>query len=356
MLRLIDGYDYIPVGASPANFTGAGWLTNVENMRSISATRFSSGRAITFTRDTTATQRHYRSLTGPLSSSVFGTAMRFPENGDVFCLALYDSLEPGPQVSLVITIFGSLILRRGDFNGTSLAAAAIPNFRADVWFYLEVKSVISNTVGEVEVRVNGVPLITLTAADTQATANSTWDVLGYHFPSANIFDLPVEFPLEPVSFDDFYLLDTTGSVNNDFLGNCRVQLQQPDAAGDLTQFIRANMGLTNWQNAINQSINDTLYVEGTAIGDRDLYNTGPISNLPPIFGVAVTGAYRQADATQREGVNLIKTNGVVYEGDPFPTNSTYSYHQSIWELNPDTGVSWTALEVNALQIGPKVES
>ena len=91
-------------------------------------------------------------------------------------------------------------------------------------------------------------------------------------------------------------------------------------------------------------------------GDQDKYTIEPMVNTPEVFGVQVTGLYRQNDATQRSVANVIDSNGTEAEGQEYFTPGNYAASIDQFEVDPDTGISWLPSAVNALLVGPKVKS
>jgi hypothetical protein len=129
----------------------------------------------------------------------------------------------------------------------------------------------------------------------------------------------------------------------------------PNAAGASTDWTPFGAA-TNWEAASNADIDDTKYVYGTTPGDYDLYEVTPLINTPTVFGVQVTGYYRQDDATQRSVKNVIYSGTTLDEGIEYFTNADYAATTDMWEEDPDTNDPWLYADVNNVQIGPKVES
>jgi hypothetical protein len=124
-------------------------------------------------------------------------------------------------------------------------------------------------------------------------------------------------------------------------------------AGDLTQF--GVVGAANNWDAVNEFVlTDAEYTWTQTVGNEDLYAMDPIITAANIFGMQITGAWRQDDATQMKGHSLIKTHGTIYEGADNELAQSYRYYRDVYELNPNTGVGWTAAELNAVQGGQKL--
>jgi hypothetical protein len=154
--------------------------------------------------------------------------------------------------------------------------------------------------------------------------------------------------------DDFRSYDTSGSVNNNWLGTCRVQGLLPNGDGATLDFTRSNTGLANWQNVANQNVDDSLYLSDNNPGDYNLSTVTPLVNAPVVYWVAVTSFIRQDDATAVTAKNVLYSDGTLAYGAPFNPPLTYAGDTDIWETDPHTGSQFTGAAVNALQIGPSV--
>src|SRR3546814_17566377 len=63
--------------------------------------------------------------------------------------------------------------RGADYLGTLLGQGSSPAIVANAWQHVEAKVVISDTVGTVEVRVEGVTVLDLSGLDTLNSADAT---------------------------------------------------------------------------------------------------------------------------------------------------------------------------------------
>jgi hypothetical protein len=205
------------------------------------------------------------------------------------------------------------------------------------WIDMEVFFKSAAGTAEIEVRLQTVPVLHLISETIAA-----FDSAGFiHQPSSAVHFM----------IDDFRIYDATGSVNNTWLGTRRAQLNMPGANGATLDFTRSNTGVANWQNWINQAVDDTLYLYTPNIGDVNLSTVTPMTNAAVVAWVQVTSFVRQDDATQRFVKNRIVSSGVTADGASFPTTQSYSADHDVWELDPNTGLQFTSTAVNALSIG-----
>ena len=137
---------------------------------------------------------------------------------------LYDAgsrqceLRVNPDGTLQVARFNVAVT-----GGTSVVALSI-----GTTYYIEWKVTIANSIAanSCKVRVDGVDVITVaTGQDLQDTANTTATQvrLGNVSSSGSMG--------ASTYIDDFYVCDQTGSVNNDFLGDVRVDTLFPEWRG-----------------------------------------------------------------------------------------------------------------------------
>ena len=355
-LRLIDGFDYMPVNAGGGVWSAFGWSgdTPALNVCDPSLTAFGYGRAMNMAlneNDYTVYRNLRGRYTSALTHTVWGCRMLVPVGSPRIDILMLDTMGGGGQFALHFTNTGNIQFT--SFGGTVFSTPAWAFFPGR-WFFLEVKwKSGTGTSGTVEVRVNTVPVLSFPAIDTAGGTTSGGiahgvDVLQMHASGTGGGGHLI---------DDMYLLDSAGSVNNDYLGNVRAQYLAPNGDSTPLQFTIGGSApaATNWQSVLNSALNDTKYVYDTTPGDIDQYTVDPILNTPFVHGVEIGGAYRMDDATQRVVRNAFKTNATQYDGGvDYYTNQFYTYYPDVIELNPFTGVSFTGSEANALTIGPKV--
>lgn len=250
------------------------------------------------------------------------------------------------QVELRVYSDGTLALTR---NGASLAGGLSTfSLKIGAWYFIEVKVTIAPAIagGQAQVHVNGQLVIDVTAGQqTQNTANAT----------ANSIQIAGVVP--NTSFDDVYICDGTGLINNNFLGDCRVVQVLPNGAGDQTMF--GVVGAVNNWAAVDEipPDNDATYVFSQTPGQRDLYvlQAFPLL-LATIKGIQTVLDCRDDDVGPRTVAASIKTGGTTYDGLAFAPGVTYQFATETREVNPFTAVAWTPADLVALQAGVKLVS
>lgn len=217
-------------------------------------------------------------------------------------------------------------------NGIILAAT---------WQHIEAKAVINNSTGSVEVRVEGVTVLTVTGADTQNGSTGTVSNVGsfYFSTSGN----PTYY------IRDWFCWNDTAPDNDDFIGIKRVYPLKPTADTAQNDWL-PNTGSDAYAVIDEVPDNDgTDYLYGSA-GDISEFT---LEDLPVgvggIVGVSVDGKLAKSDAgvaTMKLGLNY---NGMVAEGDAQTPGTSYAFYSSIFEVDP-YGSAWTRTVVNATKL------
>ncbi len=222
----------------------------------------------------------------------------------------------------------------------------------NVWHTIEMKLLVDGAAGELRVLLDDVEILDLTGVDTANGANEYVNKILFVSDSISSGD-QIE-----VRFDDVVLWDETGTgpmsttgAQDGFQGDMRIHTLRPNAPGDVTGFTPS--AGANWE-AVNDSPgpnDDTDYVEITGTGVQDLYNVEDLGPTGDILGAVVKVFDRKLDAGARSIRLLTKSGGITGTGSSLPVLTTWTYQQEIFEFNPDSGDPWTAIEINAVQIG-----
>lgn len=217
---------------------------------------------------------------------------------------------------------------------------------ADTWYYIEFKVKCDNTVGTYEVRVGGVNVLSASGVDTQVGAQA------YH----NTVQLGFLAGFGLLYFDDWYVCDSIGSVNNDFLGNCRVDAIFPN--GDDTAGWDTASGAGDHYLDVDEVLadDDTSYVEDATTDHKDLYDYAAMPvGRGAIKGLEIKTMCRETDAENFDIVTPIKS-GVTETDDSAQSIGTTDYvvKKRVSETDPNTSTAWTKTTVDAAKFGVKV--
>lgn len=255
------------------------------------------------------------------------------DNGSQQC-----ELRLNPDGTLSVTRAGAAVT-----NGTSVVALS-----AGAYYYIEWKVTIADSIsaGSCKVRINGVDVITVaTGQDLKATANAY--ATQVRIGNATVTNLTADY-------DDLYVCDQSGSTNNDFLGDCRVDTQFPNADGATTNFVTSS-GTTHYTLVDEAAPNSTDYVDSATVGDRDLYEFANLTALATsaVYGVQVSTAAWKDDAGSRSIAVTARSASTNVDGATQALSTSQLYHSSIFETD-SASAAWTQSNVDAAQFGIKV--
>lgn len=233
-------------------------------------------------------------------------------------------------------------------NGTTLGTST-SRFPLGVWTYVEFKATINNSTGSFEVRLNGTSVLTGSSLDTQNTANAYVTRVAFRSLNGGVNHY----------IDDVYFANTSGSVNNDFLGPISINTIFPSAAGNSTQWT-PSAGANYAAVDENPPNDDTDYVSETTAEDVDLYTyADPTDNSAEVKGIQINLLGRRITAGDSSTVAaMVRTSSTDYEQTTESDwgGATYTYRPRIVENNPNTTAPWTISELNSAEFGVKLKT
>lgn len=243
---------------------------------------------------------------------------------------------------LNVNVNGAIVAFRGT-SATVLGTSANNTIVSGAYQYIECKVVIDDVAGEIVVRVNGVTVLSLTGVDTRNAGNPTAN--GYRVRGIGTTCL----------VDDHYVCDTSGSANNDFLGDVRIDTIYPNGAGT-HQSWTPSTGTDHAALVDETAPNTTDYLTGGAAGSKETLTLQDLSVNGGILGVQVNAAVAKTDAGASTMKNLIRSGTTEANGAVFAPSTSYLYSSSIHETDPATGSAWLTAAINALEAGVEVVS
>lgn len=235
----------------------------------------------------------------------------------------------------------TIIIKRGD--GTVLGSYGI---QATTWLYLEVYATIADSGGVCQLRINGNQVISYTGDTKNGGTNTTIDTVRFGDPSGG--SVPGGLPY----IDDFYICNSTGSVNNSFLGDIRVLTVLPTAAGASTQF-------TPTSGANYTTVNDvpdvtTSYNASSTVGQRDTFTMADIGSQYTVLGAQNSIHAWKSDAGTGNVKIVTRTGATNYYGSSLALGTSVGYYGEVREVNPATSAQWTYTDINGLETGYEV--
>lgn len=213
----------------------------------------------------------------------------------------------------------------------------------NTWYYIELKYFINGASSTVDVRLNGATEI---ATQTLNLGSTNIGQVQYNggFTGSNW------------DYDDGYVFDTSGSVNNTWAGDSRVTAQMPTAEGNTIQLTPStgtdNSALVDETSAPND---DTDYNSSSTANDKDTYVVADLgAGSTTVNAVQVTHRAKKTDAGPRAIATVIRQGGTDYvNGTEKQLSIDYSFLAQLYDLDP-LGSAWTASSVNNDEFGVKL--
>ncbi len=293
----------------------------------------------------------------PVSGSVIvGLRIKFSatsKNGTEILRLTGDSNPTASEAKLVMTLTNQIQIQKGG-AGSIVATSAANVFDDDSWHYLEYKTDFNTSgTGSYEVKMDGVSILSGTAS-TAVTSGSIPAGLQIYSP-----DNATDSQAEIMMYDDWYICDTTGTENNDFLGPINIY-HRP---------LKATASDVDWANYAGESIvsslnpnpdkDDSTGIEAIDTSGQAVNFTIEEYNGPggDIVGVKVDTRVKTKDGFQAIGITHYVESGGISETVDMPKvfdNTHWTGYTSVYGTDPNTNTLWTASGVNEAYYGIEV--
>lgn len=255
------------------------------------------------------------------------------------------------QLTIIVTPTGDIHVKNGTGSGTVIAQTASPALTAGAYHYVECKIDMgqgsSPADGAVEIRVNGEIVINEDSIDTQGTANAGAQII-------TIANTQTSGGAQ-IDLADFVFYDTTGSVNNDFLGDTQWLRLDPNADTVESDWAR-NTGANDYEAIDDTSADgDTTYIEATTPGDVSSFGLGNLAaTVSEVVAVIARVKSRKTDAgdanLQVSIRSALASPNTEDAGADNPLTEAYTYRDDIFETDPATSALWVPASVDAAQL------
>lgn len=284
----------------------------------------------------------YKTFSSNYSTMIAGIAL-YPRSWDTYSVFAFKDGSSTVQTSFNFATGPVLQARRNTTGGggTLLDSQSI-NIGLNAWIYLEMKVTFHTTTGVVVAKINGEEVMNATGLNTSQSTNNYANTIHLQGFSSG------QGPLN----DDLYVCDTSGSYNNDFLGDCKVETLRPDGAGNYAQWTPS--AGSNYQNVDDNPgpDNDSTYNDGDTVNDIDSYTLDNLTTTAgTIHGVQSVIRASKTDAGTVKYKPLLRVNSTDYVGTEISPGSSYLYTQYINEINPNDSLAWEVADINAIEGG-----
>lgn len=244
-----------------------------------------------------------------------------------------------------------LLIKRGT---TTVATSSYYDF--GVWHYIEVKATVrGSTNGAYEVRQNGVLDISGTGVNLADSGSDGWDVFAFRYS----FNLG-----SSLRYDDMYVLNGTGSKNNDFLGPSIVEGLLPTSDGATTDWTQNGSG--DQYTSVDDSGTagpDETSVGGTigsdTNGQKSLFGfddltqiTGTIHAVQLGVQLGMAAAGTRTVKTRYRDPSTAEADGTSHVVD----STTFDEFTEVFDDNPQSASAWDVADIDDGQFGIEVVS
>lgn len=260
------------------------------------------------------------------------------------------SFLDGGTAQCLLTWDGSARLLRlragGTLTGAVLATSAALGITVANWHHLFVTLTLG-AAGAINVAVD-LADAQLIATGINTQASSAPQITHIGLPGANGVGGNVV-----MRYDDLYVMDTSGTINNSAEGDLRIGLRSPTADGT-TQTMTPSSAGTHFDKVNLPLLQTTTFVYSNTVGQEDTYKVGTLGTGIVIKGVQLCLAVAKDDAAGRSIAPVIRTGSADVVGPDFPLSASIQIAKQIAQVDPNTSAAWTVPAFNTAEFGQKV--
>lgn len=339
-----DGFDHY--GTDTANMTDGAWaevrgtLTTANPRTGTHSIRFGSASS--------ATGQLRRVFGGAKTTVGVGMAAWFselPSSNDTMRIWGFNDNANVPQITIMLQSTGIIEVQSGSVGGAKLGDSVTPAITAEAYTHIECLVTIHPSAGQVEVRVNGVTVISLSGINTDPTGET-------EISQIVVYPKPNAFIPSDIYYDDIFCYDGDGSYNNTFIGDRRVLTLFPDA-DTLQADWSWSAGPTAYQ-AIDEPSpdEDVTYIFANPGSSPASVSEFSLDDLPAgvsaISALMTVNRMRKTDAgTANVQASIVSASSEAAGADSALTEA-YTYYHDVVEVDPDTSAPFTPAAVDAV--------
>lgn len=224
------------------------------------------------------------------------------------------------------------------YRGGTLVDTGSATIIAETWNHIVFEVYSHDSSGTAKVWINGELDINF-SGDTRVSG--TPDNI-YLYASVN----------NDTSYDDMYILDNTGSINNSSLGDCKIETLYPDGAGNYSQWSPTG-GASNYLCVDDaQPDDDSTYVATSGTDFKDSYTMDDLATAQgTIYAVQSCVFVKKDDAATVTIDPMFRISSTDYQVSGVGLTTDYTYGFNLLQRSPATDGLWTVSEVNSLEFG-----
>lgn len=278
---------------------------------------------------------------------IMGMAVRATNNwvAKNFIFRIYQTTAEIFRMTAGVGTNALQVFRQGVSMGNT-SDNALPGIGS--WKYLEVKLVVHNSAGTIEVRSDGVSVFSASGLDTQHAGTDLISAvlpfqLGTGVGAGMQHDL-----------DDIYICDGSGGVNNDFLGPVAVEALAPTADG-VASWVGSDGNSVNNYDLIDYPHSTADYVKSATVDADDRYVVANPTAGSDVKGVIVEAhAYKDGIGPPKELALLAHSGGTTSAGSDVALGTTATLHKRYLDQNPVAAAPWTYASLRDAEFGIRV--
>jgi hypothetical protein len=276
---------------------------------------------------------YVKNLDATKTSLIVGAAIRVVPYQNTYTEPLLLGVrDANSQVAHLVKIGedGRLKLYRWQYGYDQLISVSVASAPARGWHYIELQVTQGTSNGILSVRINGVLAIQMTAQNTIQGGGQLLTAFVGAVPGQNC-------PLT-IDVDDFYIADTSGTINNTFLGDVRVDALQAQADGSLNQWTASPVGTTAWEAVSDED--EVTAINAPNVGLRQSFDVEP---LPVMATPAIAGLGKVKGLVVSGAQSAVSTDIILQE--------QLAWQSTLFERNPNGNLQWTEAAFNAAEFG-----
>ena len=303
-----------------------------------------------------ATQIHLTKTVCSLSCYVVGFAFKFAGVVDVIDRAILRFSDGAANhLELVVSGDGDVARFYVRTSGATVVSSMsyFQSLRPGQFYYVEMKAEISASIsaGGVEVKIDGLSAMTLPAGTN--TRNSGAAQIN------SILLGPAGNPFDTITFDDVYIIDTTGNELNNFLGDIRIDAVKISSPGTVSNWTPSSAGaamISMIASTFPDSNLTYMFASVASAANRFRFSSMPSAN-GSIYGFQLLLAVARSNTTSAKSIaGLIFTSGTSQVGSTTTApNTSYAYLTMITSSDA-SGASWSSNTLFGTEFGVKIVS
>ena len=289
---------------------------------------------------------YVKNLDSTKTSLIIGASIRVVPYENTYTEPLLLGVrDANAQVAHLVKIGedGRLKLYRWQYGYEQLISTSVATAPARGWHYIELQVIQGSNNGVLSVRINGMLAIQMNAQNTIQG--------GGQLLTAFLGAIPGQSCPLTLDVDDFYIADTTGTINNTFLGDVRVDALKAQADGSLNQWTVAPSGTTAWEAVSDE--NESTFITAPNAGLHQSFDVEalPVMATPAVFGVQLTMLARKTDAGLGKLKGLVVSGAQTAVSPEVILQEQQAWQCALFERNPNGNVQWTEAAFNAAEFG-----